>query len=71
MVETKKFNVSDRIELEGACITAFHTVDKCIVEATIESRPYNTVYRIKCVSTNANWRYGRQAYFLQILRVKI
>ena len=65
---TKKFHSSDMIKLEGACITGFRTVDRNTVEATIESRPYNTVYRIKCVDTHANYKSGKRSYFLQVRR---
>lgn len=68
-MRTKIFYVGERIVLKGECIVAFRTLSKETVECHIESRSYDTVYKLKPVETHC-WRRGSKEYFIQVCRKK-
>lgn len=66
------FCVNDgRISLKGECIIGFRTLNCNSVLCVVESRPYDTVYRLKMKHNDIIDMYGaiKRHYFIQVRRV--
>lgn len=68
----QQFHLGDgTIYLEKECIVGFRTLSPSCVECEIESRPYDTMYRLKCIDTySLYWKEDSKSYFIQVRRVR-